>query len=643
MKIIDNIKTYKKFFLSFVIIDIILFTLLYWNSELKKEDYLAETTHQVIHEYHVILNTYEQKAEIAYDILINNAPVKTLLQEALDAKQIDKDKYRRQLYALLLPKFEELKKFGFKQLHFHQPDNHSFLRMHNPKIYGDDLSTFRKTVTYVNDTNQKISGFEEGLATNGYRFVFPLFNQNRYLGSVELSFSAYALSDFLKNKFLDTHFIISKKALYKIDPSYITSHIDKSFVTDKAHQNTTIIFSPEKYLQDFSQKFKGKGFSLAVETDTGKYIETFIPVKNPVSKNTNAYMIILSDGKYLTIIEQNAWLIFAGLNIILMLLFFYFIKEKQFRSQIKNKHSVLTQTNKKLKTIIDSQENMIIITNSTKMSDVNAKLLTFLGYSSFEQLIKHHKCICDFFLKHKDYFHLGKLPANSNWIDHLENLPLQERVVNMVGINIEPKAFQVNISKYDNKGSSIITFTDITDIVIQQKILQYKAQHDRLTDIYNRQKIDEILEKICGYSRRRKEEIGVIMFDIDHFKSVNDTYGHDTGDEVLKAIAKLIQKNIREDDIFGRWGGEEFLIILRHTSIENTFQKARLLRKAIEEMRYKKLPKVTASFGVTEVIPNDTPQALLKRVDLALYKAKSEGRNRVTLSSVHNSQLILSQ
>lgn len=150
-----------------------------------------------------------------------------------------------------------------------------------------------------------------------------------------------------------------------------------------------------------------------------------------------------------------------------------------------------------------------------------------------------------------------------------------------------------------------------------------------MTNIYNRQKTDEILLNICKYSNRRKERIGLIMFDIDHFKSVNDHYGHDIGDEVLVCITKLIRANIREEDSFGRWGGEEFIIVIRHSTLEDTVKKAENLRKILEEFKPQSIPSVTASFGVTMLKAGDSAKTILKRADIALYKAKKCGRNQV--------------
>ncbi len=641
-RLITKLKPYRSTLAFFLMIEIVLFALLQWYTHARSDAYLDDTTQKIEAKYLMILDTFDQKAQIAYGTMIDTPEIKKLFSTALNATDPHRqDLLRMQLYHKLLPKYESLKRFGFKQIHFHTPDNHSFLRMHAPDRYGDDLSSFRKTVVYVNDTHQRISGFEEGIANDGYRFVFPLFGEDGYIGSVELSFSAYALADFIKSGFYDTRFIISKKAIVTPNSTYVPSLVDQRFVVDHHYRHNNDAIPEDPRIHSMLTQESQKPFSFAEKIAGHHYIETFIPVKNPVTQNTDAYMIILSRSTYLSELQNSFWRLFGTFSIIVVLLLLRYTKERNFKQRIQENNRKLERTNKKLKTILDTQENMIIITDGHQMAEVNARVLEFLGYQSFEQLIRHHKCICDFFIRHKEYFHLGRVPEHQHWVEYLSSLPADQRIVTMIGIDMEAKAFQVSITDYDEKGSSVITLTDITEMLIRQRVLEYRAQHDRLTDIFNRQKIDEVLERICGYSSRRNEKVGVILFDIDHFKTINDTYGHDVGDLVLKTLADYVRKNIREEDIFGRWGGEEFILILRHTSVEDTYKKAIMLKEGIAAMHKPDVPQITASFGVTEVISGDSTQALLKRVDIALYKAKNEGRNRVVLSSITHSQLVL--
>ena len=157
------------------------------------------------------------------------------------------------------------------------------------------------------------------------------------------------------------------------------------------------------------------------------------------------------------------------------------------------------------------------------------------------------------------------------------------------------------------------------------------SEIDALTGIYNKGKFNRVLDDELKKVRRYKRPLGLILFDIDHFKQINDTFGHQVGDYVLKEIAKIVKSNIRNTDIFARWGGEEFVILAPETDINGLKMLAEKLRKAIEDHQFDKVKKVTASFGVTEATPEDTTDTVVRRADEALYLAKDKGRNRVEI------------
>lgn len=177
----------------------------------------------------------------------------------------------------------------------------------------------------------------------------------------------------------------------------------------------------------------------------------------------------------------------------------------------------------------------------------------------------------------------------------------------------------------------VATSMDITNRIEMQKRLQKLATIDSLTGIYNRYKIDDAINLHIARSKRYKEPFCLIMFDIDYFKKVNDTYGHDIGDKVLKALSQLISKHIRCTDTFGRWGGEEFMVILENTKKEKAFEIAEKLRKIVEAYTIENRYKITISLGVGEYKEGESREDLVKKVDKALYRAKENGRNQVSV------------
>ena len=171
--------------------------------------------------------------------------------------------------------------------------------------------------------------------------------------------------------------------------------------------------------------------------------------------------------------------------------------------------------------------------------------------------------------------------------------------------------------------------TNIADLVDR---LNGSANTDLLTGLMNRRRMSHELDRHCNLQDRMDHSNSLILIDIDHFKDINDTYGHSAGDAVLKQFAQILKKRLRESDLISRWGGEEFLILAPFTDITNASQLAETLRKSVEEavFTYEKQTidiKITA--GVTELISSKPIVESLKRVDKLLYQGKTDGRNRV--------------
>lgn len=161
--------------------------------------------------------------------------------------------------------------------------------------------------------------------------------------------------------------------------------------------------------------------------------------------------------------------------------------------------------------------------------------------------------------------------------------------------------------------------------------LERLAVTDHLTGLYNRTKLDEIIAAEINRTSRTGKKFSVIMADIDYFKSVNDKYGHITGDAVLTDIGGLLLKNCRKTDYVGRWGGEEFLVICPETDEKGAIILAEKLLGSVAAYRYMEGEKITMSLGAASLRPGDSWDSLLKRADDALYAAKYKGRCRVEL------------
>jgi diguanylate cyclase (GGDEF)-like protein len=170
----------------------------------------------------------------------------------------------------------------------------------------------------------------------------------------------------------------------------------------------------------------------------------------------------------------------------------------------------------------------------------------------------------------------------------------------------------------------------------QNRVLETLSITDSLTGLYNRNKLDAILADQLARFRRTQRPFALLMLDIDYFKTLNDTYGHITGDKILAKVAQILLQSIRSIDYAARYGGDEFIIILVETYIDQAVKTAERIRAHVENLTYdigKSTISITVSIGAVECRPDDnTTTAVFSRADNALYEAKRAGRNQAYFS-----------
>lgn len=196
---------------------------------------------------------------------------------------------------------------------------------------------------------------------------------------------------------------------------------------------------------------------------------------------------------------------------------------------------------------------------------------------------------------------------------------------------------EVKNTFYVNLAISLIITLAITLVIVEtlrrfNRRLHFLAQNDSLTRLKNRRSFNEILERFLALSKRHHQPLSLIFFDVDNFKTINDNFGHSTGDEVLVRLADIMRNSFRTSDLISRWGGEEFIIALPETDFADAMLRAEKLRKNVmNDTVLKTLVNgpVTISLGVTYTQLSDTPQAMFQRLDRALYQAKHNGKNQV--------------
>lgn len=259
------------------------------------------------------------------------------------------------------------------------------------------------------------------------------------------------------------------------------------------------------------------------------------------------------------------------------------------------------------------------------------------GDAEAEKFTARFNRLIDFFQELTDFIAplaRGELPATAPPSDHFVAPPLREFHAQLVHLTWQAK--QVANGDYSQRLAFLGDFSVAFNAMIisleqRENILLSLARTDSLTGIHNRISLNDILAAELYRAQRYHHHLAVVIFDIDHFKRINDTFGHQRGDEVLRALAALVRNHLRSTDIFGRWGGEEFLIAAPGVTGVQGRTLAEKVRRLIENHDFAPVRQVTASFGVAAPRPDDTVDELIHRADMALYGAKEAGRNRVEL------------
>ncbi|NTS75765.1 diguanylate cyclase [Catenovulum sp. SM1970] len=191
-----------------------------------------------------------------------------------------------------------------------------------------------------------------------------------------------------------------------------------------------------------------------------------------------------------------------------------------------------------------------------------------------------------------------------------------------------------HLSKAKNRAQDALAALNAIkhELELKNKELERLATRDVLTGLFNRLKIEDVLEQELERVKRFQSSVSLIIMDLDHFKSVNDDYGHQTGDLILQQLAELLLMHTRKVDLVGRWGGEEFIIVCPETDLVGAEILANKIRFEIEQFEFAQVGHKTSSFGLTTYRESDDIDSLIARADHALYQAKENGRNLVEMA-----------
>lgn len=267
-----------------------------------------------------------------------------------------------------------------------------------------------------------------------------------------------------------------------------------------------------------------------------------------------------------------------------------------------------------------SRDGVVVLDENGKVYETNQRFADLLGYT-MEELYQLHVWDWAHGLTRADL--LGMMRAIDDEGHHFETQQVRK----------DGSLVDVELSNSCTffRGQKLIfcICRDITERKAAERRIRYLATTDTLTGASNRGEFSRRFAEEIERAHQHRTPLGLVMFDLDHFKHINDSHGHDVGDAVLRGVMEVVRWNVRVGDVIGRWGGEEFMLLLPGSDLRDALGVAERLRAGIAAHHVEPVERVTASFGVVVLEHAEGFDALVKRVDVALYRAKSAGRNRV--------------
>ncbi|MDR3409701.1 MAG: sensor domain-containing diguanylate cyclase [Formivibrio sp.] len=256
-----------------------------------------------------------------------------------------------------------------------------------------------------------------------------------------------------------------------------------------------------------------------------------------------------------------------------------------------------------------------------RIVDANLAAARFYGYSREEMCQKHTWDINAMGKEVLPIMHeIAKLPGGHKPLSFIHKL---------ADGSIRHVLTYAGPVELDGRRLMLCIIHDITEQKRLEQALEQAALRDPLTGLGNRRQFMQQVETTHAQSRRYAQDYSLLLVDADHFKDINDQYGHHKGDEVLISLARALESCVRESDSVFRWGGEEFAILLPQTNLEGALHVAQAVRETVQQICQPDLPQLTVSIGVAQYRTDEDTDSLFRRMDEALYRAKASGRNRV--------------
>ena len=612
----------RYYLLAFILYEFLFATYFYNLYLTNKNEYHKESIHLVQNSLESAVNAYEMTYDDAY--ARQSDTIAKLTTQANGASIKERDAIREVLLNEFMEFFNYEKLNALNGFHIFDKEGRSLLRFHQPYAHDDKIIDQRYSLQNLYKTFAFQKGFEVGIFQDSYRFQYPLFYDGNFVGSYEYSVDSQSLINEMQNFYGDAHQclfrannlqnLIKNKSIEKFYNKIAVG--SDTFYMKKKHYAKNINKDRFNYLKDlkvFQKVLYGDTSKVVDYSFDGKDYAVVIYPIHDIQGKIFAYILVHLNGSMLEHFKYTFMIEMFFVTLFGLILGLFIYKELQNRRYFKE--------------LIDLQHDLIVVNDGKGIIDTNRAFLNFFCYENLEEYKNDHECICDMFLEVDGY--LKKENKKSiDWIHHVKENPNEEHKVKMLNCKNEERIFSVEIEKIGDSHRFFILFRDITKDLSLKQELEERANFDTLTQIFNRNRFEFFLQQELQKAERYGNIFSLVMFDIDHFKRINDTYGHDVGDIILKELTALIKHHTRDVDIFARWGGEEFMIITQ-TNIYQTEMFAEKLRSIIEKATFHNNLSVSCSFGVTQYRKEDTLESIVKRCDNMLYSAKESGRNCV--------------
>jgi len=546
---------------------------------------------------------------------------------------------RGRLYARLAPAYAHLRGHGIRQLHFHSNQGVSYLRMHDPAKSGDPLFDVRPAVKLANIEKRAVRGFEVGRSAAGFRYVFPLFQGQDHLGSVETTVTFRSIREameridatreyafVLRRDVVDAALFAEQRALYDTSPisvDFLVEDPDLKLPDASAPPSPTASALNLRLMQHplvQANMAAGRPFSLPVADGAVDWAVSFVSVQDVLEREAG-YVIAYTPAPLIGVLRKEFFASLAFATALLGLL--GWIGWCLLRSRAD-----LDQERRQLQTITDTLAEGLYVTDANNaLTRVNPAFTRLLGFQAEEAIGRtghdlFHDCVSGMPLDQCPYFSPELSGAGYNGETQFRRKDGSLQAVEMTS---RP------ISEGGRVVGAVAVFRDITQRRAAEEQINQLAWYDSLTSLPNRALLRDRLDQATAGALRDKKTLATLFIDLDHFKNINDSLGHSTGDRLLQQVAERLTDCTRAVDTVGRLGGDEFVVIM--SDIRAPADAALLAEKIIATLGRPysidgRELHITPSIGIA-VCPEDgcDASALIQHADAAMYLAKESGRN----------------